>query len=1064
MIPEDFAVAQSVQHETDGSSGRPEFTVHLRLKQKDYYDGYLDFSHDEPTHCFRGECVAVANVQVMAITVFPGPVRDTLWKSPWRALFLRGNDWETPRARERAALEALFVNLHGPSWARKAGWEEMPVDLSKLEGVSINFHGQVTDIRLPENHLESTTGLPDVFDGLPELRRLDLSGNILLGKRVCPSLLRLPMLESLNLVETKLVEWPGMRFGIWFLVADIQWCYIPPPPSLLFVTAAICLARDPYVFPSLNHFGGKPCDRGDLCSLLSLYVASGGTSGVWFRLSPLEWSPNLPIVHTIAEPQPEPQLGALNGVQNDNGTGSLEEQKGHMEEGTSRNVEVEVDALTAAPGKEGMSWPGVYFRDNRVVTVKLPSGGLAWGSRQFPAGLGQSDAIEILDLRQAGITGRLPNDVFFLKNLKVLNLSANRLSGSLPGALLGAPTLQKLAIEWRDHGGLEFDMTPRTLFEDVPTWISDIPKQPALLQDSAVPKTHLAYHMPDGVITLELSKYEVLRGILNERSRLKGRLVFHPLMDPISRAFFLLSAIIVVTDMFTDALVAAEFALNGDWAWFTVSVACMGIYAFSSAWFTAVSLGSRSVQSFFSAFLSAIGFGGLTEVIQLILNKPVKLNGLFSINQPFKVTLYLASLHFLEATMESLPQLILQLYVRATAKFEDMSLIAWLSLFVSFVSVLRIIVIQDREVLLSSAHVASAARRLERQSGKSGQQLGRSFTAKGGDISRHLLSSLSVNPKASSAGSDKADQSKQPTKTKKVLQLLESQAEKLKEVPSLSLLGTALLLVRMIEVLASSTATVIIGLQFKEYLFVMAAGWIILYVLVMLIPLSYTDIKSRKQAVTRVTPLSSPESPPDVQDLLQQSSPQTDPSPASPNALMPKSGQWKGKSFRKRLWSLTFTAFATSALMWLFNIAPAFLIPRFLPTVGLRAWKRPAIVTATILLLLKDAALFAIALLYYDSVPIIGYVALVACPLAALSTIMLSMVSARKSWTRMCLLTGVWCDYDILVDGEAKSDTQTLIKELIAAQNEVRPSQQSRKWYSCRRRRRVRQKREHDAR
>ena len=56
----------------------------------------------------------------------------------------------------------------------------MPQDLSKLHGIRVNLEGRVIAISLPQNHLSSSTGLPDVFDKLPRLTMLDVSGNSLL--------------------------------------------------------------------------------------------------------------------------------------------------------------------------------------------------------------------------------------------------------------------------------------------------------------------------------------------------------------------------------------------------------------------------------------------------------------------------------------------------------------------------------------------------------------------------------------------------------------------------------------------------------------------------------------------------------------------------------------------------------------------------------------------------------------------------------------------------------------------------------------------------------------------
>lgn len=124
---------------------------------------------------------------ILNFSVFLGDIPLSLQESPWRSLFVANNNWRSETYKQRAALEELFAGTGGDGWTENTGWTTMPRDLSGLFGIGIDLRGQVISIDLPENHLATLNGLPDVWAGLPWLVRLNLRGNILIhGACVCP--------------------------------------------------------------------------------------------------------------------------------------------------------------------------------------------------------------------------------------------------------------------------------------------------------------------------------------------------------------------------------------------------------------------------------------------------------------------------------------------------------------------------------------------------------------------------------------------------------------------------------------------------------------------------------------------------------------------------------------------------------------------------------------------------------------------------------------------------------------------------------------------------------------
>ena len=111
---------------------------------------------------------------------------------------------------EREALVAFYEALGGDNWTNHTNWcSDRP--LSEWYGVVIGVEGAVVQISMFDNNLSGS--LPDIFDRLPGLQFLGLSGNRLSGQ-LPPSLYRLDM-HDLRLANNQLEGTLPEEIGNW---------------------------------------------------------------------------------------------------------------------------------------------------------------------------------------------------------------------------------------------------------------------------------------------------------------------------------------------------------------------------------------------------------------------------------------------------------------------------------------------------------------------------------------------------------------------------------------------------------------------------------------------------------------------------------------------------------------------------------------------------------------------------------------------------------------------------------------------------------------------------------
>ena len=111
---------------------------------------------------------------------------------------------------ERKALMAFYEATGGDSWTNHTNWgSDQP--LSEWYGIYVNGEGAVREINMVENNLSGS--LPDIFDQLPALQYVFLSGNRL-GGQLPPSLYRRDI-HALSLANNQLEGTLPEEIGNW---------------------------------------------------------------------------------------------------------------------------------------------------------------------------------------------------------------------------------------------------------------------------------------------------------------------------------------------------------------------------------------------------------------------------------------------------------------------------------------------------------------------------------------------------------------------------------------------------------------------------------------------------------------------------------------------------------------------------------------------------------------------------------------------------------------------------------------------------------------------------------
>lgn len=96
------------------------------------------------------------------------------------------------------------------------------------------------------------------------------------------------------------------------------------------------------------------------------------------------------------------------------------------------------------------SWKGVIILNNKVIALTLTDNNL---TGKLPESIGDLANLKVLNLHKNNIEGTIPQSVTAIKGLKVLNISFNKLEGSLPTNLTDLASLEYLDLFFNNLSG-----------------------------------------------------------------------------------------------------------------------------------------------------------------------------------------------------------------------------------------------------------------------------------------------------------------------------------------------------------------------------------------------------------------------------------------------------------------------------------------------------------------------------------------------------------------------------------------------------------------------------------
>ena len=333
------------------------------------------------------------------------------------------NDQEVEKSVDRVALEDLYNRTNGRNWRYQTNWmTDEPI--SSWHGVTADGDGRVTGLDLSFNNLKGTvpSGLADLekletlllrgnqlygfippaLGGLINLRTLNLSANNLRGT-VPPEFGQLVNLTSLQLGDNQL----GNLSGLPNIGGTAFSSRIPPELGQLVNLEGLFLHNNQLT-------GSIPPELGDLASLRVLNLAGNNLSG------------SLP-----------PELGKLASLRrmllNDNQlTGRIPFQWGGLTSlGSITYINLSNNRLSGRiPWQLGNrnTLQYLYLRNNGL-TGEIPVSGSVEGST---SGLERLNNLKVLDLGENNLSGAIALEIARSRNLEMLYLDGNRLTGSLP--------------------------------------------------------------------------------------------------------------------------------------------------------------------------------------------------------------------------------------------------------------------------------------------------------------------------------------------------------------------------------------------------------------------------------------------------------------------------------------------------------------------------------------------------------------------------------------------------------------------------------------------------------
>jgi Leucine-rich repeat (LRR) protein len=113
--------------------------------------------------------------------------------------------------------------------------------------------------------------------------------------------------------------------------------------------------------------------------------------------------------------------------------------------------------FAGGPSSVNNSWYGLTVSGGRLTRVFMPNNKL---NGTIPTSIGGATALEIIDLSlnqnemgEGGLVGNIPQEIFTLPNLELLNLHFNNLSGNIPASVSSAISLRNINLGGNDLTG-----------------------------------------------------------------------------------------------------------------------------------------------------------------------------------------------------------------------------------------------------------------------------------------------------------------------------------------------------------------------------------------------------------------------------------------------------------------------------------------------------------------------------------------------------------------------------------------------------------------------------------
>ena len=763
---------------------------------------------------------------------------------------------------------------------------------------------------------------------------------------------------------------------------------------------------NPALLPGLTRYGGEEVRRQDLLASLALYTAAGGQKSAWLRATPEEWSPTDALVVSDA---------------GNDGSDWLTEG--------NPNGQIQIsmeDVKTPRPVKERrlkMTWPGIFVENGRLVAAVLSAGGMIWGPATIPVGVTQADALEELDLGLTGIKGIVPPEICHLKSLSVLRIYGSDIMGKFPTPLLMSDAIQEVHVDWRPTGGPRF-MLDRTALSDQawPAWVRtlDNAQDPSdILPKSETSNVRISYNTPKRLVELQVEKSEVLRSIKQEKNTVYGKTVIKERLNPLAKAFWFLSSLLILANLVTNLVVGFQFGNSGDTSWSTATFLFIGMYLLFAAAYTFRAFWTCSARSLAFTTMSLLGVAPLAISGMLCAQSKFKLEGRFNIDKPFSLQKFVSNIYAIEVVFHCAPLLLLQLYIAHELKYTEAPWWLWLSIGVSLGTVARAYFQYDIQTVYRSAEeLLTETLDDESKRMKYREKLVEDWESHEGTRMDLMTKSFRITRgsplhRVHTALRTEFDSQRQDWKRRSYL------LHSFKELNRLLHLNRAVPTVSLFTALSIFTHSMeLCALFFGGTLIVQEAGYYFLLItiesvvgvffflfVILIIEFSFL----RRERESTIQPQGEHIVPPGKRGLL---------------ALKAAHKQEHLVDFTLlgAIYYSYLVAVTLAITSWFISLNPAVLLPRLFGKRARRLWGGLAVITYTTLLVLKYAFLSWYILRFMDASTWHTTLAVTFSLVSAVFVLLMPIVTSRASWRKSCVTSGVWCGSDRVKKGHARSE------------------------------------------